>query len=488
MSFQPFIQLWIWISAFAAAAGWTLSAAGELNRPGYALAFALFIGLIFSLRKKLEWPRLTRLACLKKNLRRFRRPLPFCFAALTALIFLGGIIYSPDNYTGLTYRVGRVLQWLSHGHWVWIHTLDPRMNDRACGMEWLMAPLLLFTHSTRGLFLLNFLPFLLLPGLIFSTLTRMGVRPRAAWHWMWLLPTGYDFLLQAGSIANDTFPTLYALAAVNFALRAAKSKNFSDVCHSILAAALLTGAKASNLPLLLPWAVLMLPVLPLLRKKFAAAVLVVMLAAAVSFLPTAVLNTIHCGDWSGAVLEPPVMIVKNPVIAVTGNIFQLFLENLCPPFFPQAAWWNAHATKILPATLVSISKHFDNGFFQLGELPTEDSSGIGPVLSVLLALSIIAKFRRRSSSSPSGASSSAFRILVLTAPWLALLAYCAKSGMITAARLIAPYYPLLLPLLLVGPVRLLRRPPVLVACPGLGESVFGAAGPGADPRPAALAG
>ena len=39
---------------------------------------------------------------------------------------------------------------------------------------------------------------------------------------------------------------------------------------------------------------------------------------------------------------------------------------------------------------------------------------------------------------------------VLIAPWVALLVYCTKSGMVTAARLISPYYPLLLPGLLVG--------------------------------------
>ena len=80
------------------------------------------------------------------------------------------------------------------------------MNNRPCGLEWLSAPLLLFTKSDRGLFLVNFLPFLLLPGLIFSVLTRLGVRARVAWHWMWLLPTGYNFLLQGGSLGNDTDP------------------------------------------------------------------------------------------------------------------------------------------------------------------------------------------------------------------------------------------------------------------------------------------
>src|SRR5205807_1111088 len=42
------------------------------------------------------------------------------------------------------------------------------------------------------------------------------------------------------------------------------------------------------------------------------------------------------------------------------------------------------------------------------------------------------------------------RRCVLIAPWVALLVYCVKSGMVTPARLISPYYPLLLPLLLTG--------------------------------------
>ena len=74
------------------------------------------------------------------------------------LIFLGGVIYPPTNYTGLTYRVERVLQWLDHGQWWWIHTPNYRMNDRACGIEWLYAPLLLVTKSDRALFLVNFIP------------------------------------------------------------------------------------------------------------------------------------------------------------------------------------------------------------------------------------------------------------------------------------------------------------------------------------------
>src|SRR5215469_6988333 len=176
MSPRPVVQLWIWISVFATLAGWILSALGELNRTGYAVAFALFAGFIVLNRRSLGFSKERFSFAVRKAFRRFRRPLPFCFLVLAVLVFIGGVIHSPANYTGLTYRAGRVLQWLSHGHWFWIHTTDYRMNDRACGMEWLSAPILLFTNSTRGLFLLNYVPFLLMPGLIFSIIVRLGVR------------------------------------------------------------------------------------------------------------------------------------------------------------------------------------------------------------------------------------------------------------------------------------------------------------------------
>jgi hypothetical protein len=517
----PFVRLWLWISAFASLAGWGLSAAGELNRTGYAVAAAA-VAVFFLLRWKKQstfniqqrtsnedarignvgrW--MLNVECstfLKKSFRRFRRPLPFCFGALAVLIFLGGAIHAPGNYTGLAYRAGRVLQWLSHGHWFWIDTEDFRMNDRACGIEWLSAPILLFTNSTRGLFLINFLPFLLLPGLIFSIFTRLGVRARVARHWMWLLPTGYNFILQAGGIANDTFPAVYALAAVDFGLRAWKSRLLTgwlagtvaapqaiappsavreltalpDLWHSILAAALLTGAKASNLPLLLPWAIVIFPLVPLLRRKPIATALVVLLAAAVSFLPTAILNVHYLGDWSGLSIERTGMAMKNPVVGVWGNALLLLLGNFTPPLFPFAGWWNAHALAALPHFISApMIANFEPGFLSLGELPTEDWAGIGFGLSVLLAVSVIGSFGIRrlkhstfniqqptsNSRQPGGTLSvecSALNVecwmfpLLRLAPWIALLAYTMKSGMVTPARLIAPYYPLLLPLLLAG--------------------------------------
>ncbi|MDW8310721.1 MAG: hypothetical protein RMK20_15220, partial [Verrucomicrobiales bacterium] len=254
------VKVWIWLSAWASATGWALSALGWLHRTGYLVSAALALGLWLALRARGS-PSVPRAGAFSQarwigiRLRRFQRLLPLSFLMFAALVLVSGLIYAPSNHTGLSYRIPRVLHWLAEEGWHWIHTPNYRMNNRACGMEWLSTPLLLFTRSDRALFLLNFVPFLLLPGLCFSLFRQLGVAPRVAWRWMWLLPTGYSFLLQAGGIGNDAFPTVYALAAVDFALRARVSGRFSDAAASGLAAALLVGAKASNLPLLLPWAV-----------------------------------------------------------------------------------------------------------------------------------------------------------------------------------------------------------------------------------------
>ncbi len=464
MSFVPLVRLWLWVSAFASAAGWTLSAFGQLNRIGYAIAFAAFLIFLWlghnvwlTTKMSGHFPFSTFHLRFRAFVRRFRRPLPLCFAVFALLVFLGGVLYAPASYTGLSYRVARVLQWLAHDHWFWIHTPVFRMNDRACGIEWLTAPLVLFTNSDRALFLINFIPFLLLPGLIYSVFTRLGVRVRVAWYWMWLLPLGYDFLLQAGGISNDTFPAVYALAAVDFAARAWSSRRTADLWHSILAAALLTGAKASNLPLLLPWAILIFSMLPLFIKKIVATALVILLAALISFLPTAILNIHYCnGDWSGLSIERTGMEMKNPVVGIWGNTLLLAFNNFVPPLCPIAGWWNQNALTLLPQFIVApMTANFEQGFHVIGELPTEDWAGLGFGVSMLLLVSLVARrFVKNKMVGNEYASRSAipraFCQFVLIAPWIALLAYAMKSGMVTPQRLIAPYYPLLLPLLLVG--------------------------------------
>ena len=454
MSFVPLVRLWLWVSAFASAAGWTLSAFGELNRAGYVVAFAAFGVFLWAERKELGLVFGGKFFYWKKFLRRFRRPLPLCFAALAALIFLGGALYPPSNYTGITYHVPRVLQWLAHGQWWWIHTPVCRMNFSGCAFEWLGTPLLLFTHSDRALFLVNFIPFLLLPGLVFSVFTRLGVRAKVAWQWMWLLPTGYDFLLQAGSIGNDAFSAIYALAAIDFGGRAWQSRHRRDLWLSFLAVALLTGTKATNLPLLLPWMVMVFLLLPLLRRNWLATLPVVALAVVVSFSPIALMNQLHSGNWMGMPPGLARLEIQNPLTGIGGNAFQLLLNNFVPPIFPLAGWWNQQAPLFMPHFMVAAANNnFDGGFFAVGELPTEDWAGIGFGVSLLAVVSWLAAAwtgRNTPGMSPIRGIPRGLCRCVMVAVWISLAAYSMKSGMTTAARLIAPYYALLLPLLLTG--------------------------------------
>jgi len=447
MSFLPLVKIWVLVSALASAAGWLLSAAGWLNPAGYAIFGVLGLGLSFLARRELgrgaarfSWPKIKS---------RLARPFPLIFTALAALVFIGGALYLPSNYDGLTYRLPRVLHWLAAGQWHWIHTDNYRMNDRSCGFEWLMTPVFVATKSDRAFFLINFFPFLLLPGLVFSVFTRLGVNGRVAWQWMWLLPTGYNFLLQAGSLGNDAYAAVYALAAVDFAMRATASRRLADVWLSLLAAALLTGAKPGNLPLLLPWFVLFLPLAPKIFSQPVRSLPVILLALLASFLPTAILNHLNCGDWSGMVLEPADMIVKNPLVGIGGNAAVFLTGNFVPTFFPLAGCWNHSILTFLPDRLNALlAANFQGYFYRLGEIPTEEAAGLGFGLSVLLAVSVLVTSCRHPRGWPRFFNWPQGALLIL--PYVALLIFFAKSGMMTLVRLVSAYYPLLLPALLCG--------------------------------------
>jgi hypothetical protein len=457
MSSVTAVKIWIGLSIFATSAGWVLSCLGCLNLAGYivlgVVALVMIVGLWLNgqpkgrpLRFNWNWAKMRR---------RFSGSFPLAFLLLAVLAFLGGILYPPSNHTALDYRIPRVLNWLAEGQWHWIWTPNPRLNTRACGIEWLSAPMLLVFKSDRLLFLLNWIPFLLLPGLLFSVLTRLGVRARVAWMWMWILPTGYVILLQAGSTGNDAFPMVYGLAAVDFALRAWKSRRASDLWYSGLALALLTGAKASNLPLCLVWAVLVAPLWRLLWEKRSETGAAAVLALLVSVAPTVLMNLAYCHSWSGLNIEKQGIDMANPLVGLWGNPIMLLVNNLCPPFFPMANWWNQHALEYVPGFLLRpLLNNFEPPFHQLWEIPTEDWAGIGPCVSVLMLIATvwagIGFLRRR----PARVWNLPFPRwvwkLALIAPWISLGAFCAKSGMVTPGRLIAPYYPLLLPALLVG--------------------------------------
>lgn len=459
------VLFWLWFCAYLNCAGWTLSALHQLNAGGYAVVLLFGSAGWWHWRRKTAAPFLPRVRWGRLR-RRYCRPFPAAFLVLAALAFLGGALYAPNNYDALAYRLPRILHWLADGRWHWIHTMFPRVNARACGIEWVSTPLIALTNTDRLLFLINMISLVLLPGLVFSVFTRLGVRQRVAWHWMWLVPTGYCFLLQAGSIANDLFGAPFALAAIDFALRAKISRAPRDLFASVLAAALITSAKTSDLPLLLPWAIAVLPSLKLILRQPVPMAVVCAIAFGASFLPTAILNSRHAGDWTGWKVEGTSQ-KSNPPLRTIANAGLVTVQNLTPPVFPLAGVWNRGMGKIIPAEL-SLRLHEEvvepeAAEFHVEEMQIEDSAGLGVGITLLLLISMAVAtwqygglFSGGQFKSPEAGWLTAIRV----APWISLLALLSQSEVYPISRILAPYYPLLAPLLLAVPGhgRLMARP------------------------------
>lgn len=442
------LVIWIWSCAYLNCAGWLLSAIHQLNTAGYAIVMGVWIaGFLFWKISCEEKARSASRSYFKKALIRFRKPFPLAYLVLASMALAGGILYPPSNYDALAYRIPRILHWLSEGRWHWIHTIFDRVNDRSCGIEWVSAPFIAIFKTDRFLFLINIISFLFLPGLVFNVFRRLGVRHRVAWHWMWIVPSGYGFLLQAGSIGNDLFGAPFALAAVAFALRAGKSGSAADFFTSILSAAMMTSAKTSSLPLLLPWAIAILPSLKTIVRKPVAFFAVSVFAIFASALPTMVLNQKYAGDWSGVNLSSK---MKHAIEFKSGaNVVLLTTENFVPPVFP-ADKWNHAMDKHLPAFLADRLAQVieDPGCkFHLPQMQTEEDGGLGFGICTLLVVSGVAAFVLRGKKTTMTRSS--WQKIIRWAPVISLLAVLTQSNITMIARVLVPYYPLLLPPLLI---------------------------------------
>lgn len=450
------VLIWVWFCAYLNCAGWTLSALHQLNACGYAVVLLLWLVAVFVWKQKTSAHILPNAGC-KKLCRRFRKPFPLFFLVLAIMAFLGGAIYPPANYDALAYRIPRILHWLAAGQWHWIHTDFPRLNTRGCGIEWVSAPFIALLKTDRPLFLINMVSFLLLPGLTFGVLTQLGVRRRAAWHWMWLLPTGYGFLLQAGSIGNDLFGATFSLAAMNFALKARREKKFGDLCLAFCAAGLMTAGKAFNILLLLPWLLAVLPALRLLFLRPFASFLVLIVAAGASLVPTAVLNLKYCGDWTGLSAEQPTIAGGTPVLHFVVNAILMVLQNLVPPVFPFSHAWSQLMRHLIPPALAqTLQQNFEPAAakMEIGEMQMEESAGLGMGLSLLLILVLVKKLKCAPEFSPRGLAKSMwdYKILVPLGACAAVGVFMVQSGLNCPARYLAPFYALLIAPLLAGRV------------------------------------
>jgi hypothetical protein len=461
-STPPAVAWWIVFCAFCNCAGWILSAIQQLNVFGYGIAFGAGAVVVFVLRKRL-FPGTGAGSPWRKARRRFRRVFPLGFLVLAAMVVLGGTLYAPNNYDAMAYRLPRILHWLAAGRWHWVHTDFGRLNVRASGIEWVSVPLMLFTASDRLLFLINVASLLLLPGLVFSVFTRLGVRPRVAWYWMWLLPTGYCFLLQAGGIANDLFGAVFPLAAVDLALRARRSQKVSQLWLSILAAAMVTSSKTSNLPLLLPWVVAVVPCVGLLRRKVVATLGVCLAAGLVSVLPNLVMNVKYGGDWTGISVEHVDSVQGFSALRVANNALLMTMQNLVPPVFPLAGAWNHAMERVEPAAWRAKMESLcepQSAHWELVEMQMEEDAGLGFGVSLLLLGSLIGGLMAKGGrpAAPGWFSGNLLAWGIILSTLLSLVVFTAKTGMSGPVRHAAPYYALLIPAVLLtgNQVRVVR--------------------------------
>lgn len=462
------VRIWILLSALLVGAGWVLSGLHQLNRLGYASTFALgFCAWLYSWRKAGRPPQKNPGRPWHKLRRRFQRPAPQLFLLLLGLACICGLAYAPGFADASMYRTPRVWHWLAAGQWHWIHTFDIRMNIANCGFEWLTAPLMLFTGSDRWLFFINLVSYALLPGLIFSVFRQLEVTGRVAWWWMWILSGGFCYAFQAGTIANDSFAAIYALASVDFALRAGKTGQIGDLWISMLAAALTTGAKQTDIPLVLPWLIAALPALHLLWHRPWATMTIAAISLLISAMPMICLNLGHDGNWSGVPNHPgpdwtewQSIELRSPFWGIVGNAFSLPLQQYSPPFFFCYQSWNDLMARFVNTPLGSHFSAFEN-FGHLKAFPTEISAGLGFMIGLLLPVSIFwhCRWNRQRGCSASKPVIHWNIFLLRVTPWALLLLFMAKVSAMESARQLAPYYPFLLPavLVLIGMPVLVRK-------------------------------
>lgn len=450
---SPWVRAWLAWSAFCALATGILSVPGWLNGWGWSAAVVCFllvatrVGWIHWRKPDIRW-------------RRYRRGLPAMFAAIVAIAFVGACVYAPTNIDTLWYRLPRVIQWLQAGRWHWLDTERWRLNSIAFGLELHWLPLAAWKLPTRALAFPNLVSFLLLPGLLFRVFRQLGVASVAARGAMWVVASGWCFISQAGSTATDAYAAVYFLAAIDAALAFSRSPKFETLGWSVIAAALLTNTKQTNLPLLLPWLVALWPgrgsILNYLRLAPARTLGIAIIAFLISTGPLIVANWIHTGSWAGTPAWAnerwrPV----HPWFALVIQLPFLFLQNLQPPITPGVDAWNSMVKNWVEGPIAPWFQGFDlpgRLFSQIGEHCA--GLGLAPLLWVVATIFgavLSRRVRRRAVDRRIGYS-------LAVATWVGAAVVLSRIGFLELARYFAAYYPLLLlPVLLPAGVEQLAR-------------------------------
>jgi len=500
------VSILIRLSTLMVVSGWTLSSVSALTPGSYLLVAVIGFGIIaYELRRpgrlRFRFRLHRRIALWWKR----RRALPLLYVLVALLVTLGAIIYEPNNFDGLSYRVPKLIFWLHAHRWCWIDSPYVPVNSTLPNYEWLTMPLYLLTRGLHSQVVINLISFLLVPPLFFTLLRALGVSPRMAYDWMWLLPSGYGIALQAGGIGNDLLGLTAILAAlycaIRFTARSSPSCRFplpglsSEVLlrppkrfgrrgltkeeergrgegelpqtiisgpqtasprpgllfDAILAAAFCTGIKLSNPPLVGLVAIVLLRDVRQLLLHRRILVGSVAVGLAISALIPLLLNRHYAGTIFGT--PPNYAQVTNPAVGWLGNGLILLLSGIEPPLFPSAHHLTALLQKSLgPQVLAWISSHYEKFELKLNELPQEEASSLGLGITAALLVCFVLWLRHRGQSrSPN--RTGLLKPWQFTAWWawllLSLLVVLAKLGTGQALpRNLLPWFPVLIAALL----------------------------------------
>jgi hypothetical protein len=234
----------------------------------------------------------------------------------------------------------------------------------------------------------------------------------------------------------------------------------TDLWLSLLAAALATGAKQTNIPLAALWFIAAWPALPLLWKNPLRTIVVAGLGLLVSIVPISVLNYHYCGTWMPLKSTGVAALGEfhlNPFWGVVGNALCIPVQNLLPPFYellpPFYSYWTPLWNELMRNFLhTSFGAHFSS-FENFGYLSgiyyhgiSEGNAGLGLGLCIMI-FAAIREIRHLKKTTPfKSVVDSAFHFrLMHMAPWGLLLLFMAKVGTFENARQLTPYYVFLFP-------------------------------------------
>jgi len=451
-----YLRAWILFCALLVAAGWILSCFRALTPWAFGISMLLALAAAVAAQPwrdaRVGWEK--GASRLVSRFARVPTLLPSIYLFSLALLLLRTLLFPPFHDDGLCYRIPRAMTWIMDRGLSWVSAQDPRIDDRATVSEWLTVPVLMFLRTDRLVFLPNFISALFLPGLIFSLWRRLGVSPPVAWIAMWLVPTGFCFALQAFNSSNDSLAAIFAIAAFDFLFRAREGGRWSDAIFSILSLALATGVKLNCLPLALPWLALALPLGRKVMTRPLATAGVLALAALVSFLPTGILNLAHGGGFTGLALEKE-LVAPPLAVALVGNTALITLQNVMMPPLNEIDLLSAVNGAL---NTVGVNQLLNRYF----EAPSPcyytyvaiEQAGLGYLVLLGLGFAWAATRKRKGDVAWAAART---RLIFFSLTGIAFLQFLAAAYTNQPARIMAVFYLLLTPMLLIGDVFVSHR-------------------------------